>query len=172
MSDDLNPRDVGLNCSDCRERLPAYLDGGLSRRDSLQIFLHLRGCDGCVEERDRQQRLIGLLESLPSRDPPFDLDARILASVPYEAYRAMAELRRPRVPVYLAEASLPAWIRSRAIRAIGVAVAATALAGYGAGLWPAPVLIATVGLAPELLLRAQGLGRRLVLAAGHARRGA
>lgn len=172
MSDQQRRGASRVFCAECRQRLPAYLDGDLAKTDSMQIFLHLRACAECAAELARQERLVTLLESLPRREPPAGFDARILASVPYEAYRAMAELRRPRVPVFLCEEALPGWIRSRAVRWSGAALAAVALAGHGAGLLPAGAIAAALaGLLPEVILRFQGLGRRLVLVAGQPRRG-
>lgn len=172
MSDERNRGACKMSCAACRRFLQAYQDDGLPKADSMQIFLHLRACPECAQELDRHKRMVALLETLPHRDPPAGFDDRILAAVPYDAYRAMANLRRPRVPAFLAEESVPGWIRSRAVRWTGASLAALALAGHGAGFWPfETIAVALAGLIPEVLLRLQGLGRRMVLAAGDARRG-
>lgn len=173
MSDQQDPRATGLDCADCRRLLPAYLDEGLDRPASLQVFLHLRACADCAAELARRKQLTDLLESLPRREPPADFDARILASVPYEAYRAMAELRGPRLPVILRAEALPGWVRAPAVRATGAGLAAVILAGVWSGLLPAGAIAAAgAGLLPEAVLCLQGIGRRLVLAVGQGRRGA
>ena len=102
-------------------------------------------------------------ERLPAREVPADFDDAILASVPYAAYRAMEPLRRERVPVYLEEHFLPAVVRSPATRLVGVAASLLAVVAAAAFEVPAwwPVVVAA-GLVPELLVRAQGLGRRVV----------
>jgi hypothetical protein len=106
-----------------------------------------------------------MLGSLPAAEVPADFDARVLASVPYEAYRAMEPLRRERVPVYLEEEFLPAPVRAVGTRAGGIALAALAAVGLGASWLPDwTAAIAVVGVLPELLVRVQRLARRASLA--------
>ncbi len=152
-----------LACPDCREGLQEYLDGTLDKKLSLRFFLHLRDCGSCQHEYEQLQGLFELLENLPRHEAPADFDEAILASVPYAAYRAMEPLRRERVPVYLEEHFLPRLVRSPITRLTGLAVAAV---GVGAALVSAgpdwlPV-VAVVGVVPELLVRLQGLGRRVI----------
>lgn len=162
-----------LTCAECEQRLQAYLDGDLAKTESLQVFLHLRECAHCAAELERFEQLDSLLRTLPQREPPADFDARILAAVPYESYRAMADLRQPRVPVILETDALPAWFRSRVVRFAGGAAAAAALAGRLSGLLSDPALIvAIIGLIPETAIFLQRIGRRLFLAFGHGRTGA
>jgi hypothetical protein len=173
MSGPENRKTDHLTCAECRERLPLYLEEGLQKTESLRVFLHARGCAACAAELAAQEALTELLRSLPQRRPPADFDAKILAAVPYGAYRAMAGLRRPRVPVLLETESLPAWLRSPAIRATGAIIAAGVVAARLAGLLPETALLAAaVGLLPEVVLRLQALGRRLVLGRGQVRKGA
>ncbi len=162
-----------LTCAECMDRLPLYVDEGLDRADSMPVFLHLRDCAACGAELARQQRLHGLLTGLPEREPPADFDARILASVPYQQYRDMAELRRPRVAVLLDRETMPAWVRSPAVRTAGAVVAAAAIAGRLGGVLPdAGLAVAVIGLLPEALLTLQALGRRLLPAGQRAGKGA
>lgn len=162
-----------LTCVECREWLAGYLDEGLGKAESMQVFLHVRACADCAAALARQQRLIDQLQALPRRQPPAHFDAKIMASVPLASYRAMAELRRPRVAVLLDAETLPAWVRSAAVRGTGVAVAALAVAGQLAGVLPAGVVtVAAVGLLPEAVVRLQALGRRLVPGVHEVRRGA
>ncbi len=109
----------GLNCPDCRLEMQDYLDGTLEKKRSLSVFLHLRECEACRFEHDALRAVFAGLEALPALEAPADFDARVLASVPYGAYQAMASLRRERVPVFLEEQFLPAWLRARELDAAG-----------------------------------------------------
>lgn len=152
-----------LTCPDCRLELQDYLDGTLEKKRSLAVFLHIRDCDACRLEHEALSLVFSRLDALPALEAPADFDAAVLASVPYASYRAMEPLRRERVPVFLEDSFLPAWVRARATRVGGLVLAAAA-----AGAWLAvpgqawlPV-VAVAGVAPEALRRLQGLGRRLV----------
>ncbi len=158
-----------LTCVECQRSLQEYLDGGLEKPESMRVFLHVRDCTDCAEELGRIEQLVALLESLPEREPPAEFDARILASVPYDSYRAMAGLRRARVPVFLEEESLPAWMRARAVRYAGTAIAVVAVAARLTGLLPdtaVTTVVAAAGLVPGAAYALQGMARRLVLALG------
>jgi len=162
-----DPRTSGagevLTCPDCRDRLQEYLDGTLEKSVSLRIFMHLRACPECSARHDQLVKLFGMLDDLPAEPVPDDFDVAVLAAVPYESYRAMAELRRERVPVFLEEHFLPAFLRSPVTRLAGVGVSAVA-----AGCWlfidPSPLLAAAAvaGLVPEAAVLLQGLGRRMI----------
>lgn len=152
-----------LDCPECRLDLQDYLDGTLEKRRSLSVFLHLRECEACRLEHETLSVVFSRLDALPTVEAPADFDAAVLASVPYAAYKAMEPLRRERVPVFLEDTFLPAWVRSRVTRAAGLVAAAGALgawlAGAGAAWLPG---VALLGVMPEFLLRLQGVGRRLV----------
>lgn len=154
-----------LDCGACRNSLQEYLDGTLEKTISLQLFLHLRDCDDCQTEHDQMQSMFQLLDNLPELEVPAGFDEKILASVNYEGYRAMEDIRRERVPVFLEEAFLPAALRSKVTRFGGFGVSALALVAQftlgGSSYLP---LVVAAGLVPELLVRLQGIGRRLVLA--------
>ncbi len=152
-------------CAALRAQFQDYLDGALPREGSLEIFLHVRDCADCRLELEQMRALIGRLESLPPIPPPPDFDARILAAVPYEAYRQMEPIRRDRVPVFLEEHFLPAFVRARTTRAAGVALSAIVAAGLAVGWLPdASVALVPLTLAPELLVRLQRIARRRRLA--------
>ena len=157
------PAEGPLGCAGCRAGLQEYLDGTLDKKVSLRIFLHLRDCSDCAAEHVAMQGLFQMLDSLPAQDVPAEFDDAILASVPYAAYRAMEPLRRERVPVYLEEHFLPAAVRAPATRISGAAVSILAVGAAFVmevpSYWPA---IVAVGLVPELLVRAQGLGRKMI----------
>jgi anti-sigma factor RsiW len=150
------------NCTETRTQLQAYLDKTLSRKESMALFLHVRECRGCNEELEAMERLYGLLGGLPSIVPPEDFDARVLDSVPYEAYKAMEPLRRERMPVILDEETLPAFIRAGATRAVGGLLAVLTAVGLATDALPGGW--ATLGLAgalPEALVRLQSASRRI-----------
>jgi anti-sigma factor RsiW len=153
-----------LNCAGCAENLQEYVDGDLSRDVALRVFLHVRECSACQAELTRWQHLVQALGQLPSLEPPADFDRRILAAVPYASYREMAPLRSARVPVYLQESFLPAFVRAKAVRLGGVVIALGCAAAVVAGDWPSGALLAAAGgLLPEALVRLQDLGRSLAL---------
>jgi anti-sigma factor RsiW len=162
-----------LSCGECQQRLQEYLDDGLERRDSMQVYLHVRECEACTAQLASLEQLVAQLEALPDHDVPTDFDARVLASVPYDSYRAMAALRAPRVPEFLEREALPAWVRHAATRTSGLVVAAGAVAARLAGLEAdAVLLIAAVGALPEALIRVQDVARAAARAMGHVREGA
>lgn len=149
-------------CRDLRQQFQAYLDGDLERERSLELFLHVRDCPECHAELETLKGLFARLDALSAVPVPEDFDARILANVPYAAYREMEPLRRERVPVYLEEAFLPALVRSPFARAGGVIVAGGLAAGLLSGALPDLAgVVAVAGLIPEALVRAQRLARRL-----------
>ncbi len=154
-----------LDCGSCGNRLQEYLDGTLEKKSSLQVFLHLRDCDSCQQEHDQAVNLFQMLEGLPDLQPPADFDEKILASVNLEGYRAMESIRRQRVPIFLEEQFLPSWVRSRVTRFIGAGAAVVSLGAQmtldSPGFLPVVVL---AGLVPELLVRLQGIGRRVMTA--------
>jgi len=154
-----------MACADCQAQLQDYLDGTLPRGLSLELFLHVRKCDVCRGQLEEMRALIGRLESLPPIPPPPGFDERVLAAIPLEAYRRMEPLRRDRVPVFLEESFLPAFVRSPLTRAGGAVLAALLAAALTAGWLPdATALLLPVTLAPELLVRVQRFARRRRLA--------
>lgn len=152
-----------LACHDCRDGLQEYLDGTLEKKQSLRFFLHLRDCSECQAEHTLLQGMFTMLDSLPDHEVPADFDDAILASVPYAAYREMEPLRRERVPVYLEEHFLPQFVRSRVTRLSGLGVTVVAVTATVVLDGPAWLPVAAAaGVLPELLVRLQGLGRRVV----------
>ena len=157
-----------MKCGSCRDSLQEYLDGTLEKKTSLQLFLHLRECVDCQVEHDRLEGMFQLLDNLPDYQAPANIDEKILASVNYQRYRAMEKIRRERVPVYLEKEFLPVMVRSRVTRLAGVGVSILSMLCMLAmdlpnlsGFLP---LMVVAGVVPELLVRIQGIGRRVVLA--------
>ncbi len=154
-----------ISCAQCRASLQEYLDGTMVKTESMRVFLHLRECGACAAEHARWQDVFSRLEALPLLEPPADFDRKILESVPYASYRAMAELRRPRVPVFLEEQALPAVVRALPTRLGGLVIAvgaAVAMCSFDAS----PVLgyVMAAGLLPEAVVRLQELARISVAA--------
>lgn len=162
-----------LSCSECQERLQDYLDNGLERRASMQVYLHVQDCDDCAAQLAELELLVSQLEALPERHVPDDFDARVLASIPYDSYRAMASLRAPRVPVFLEREALPAWVTSPVSRFGGLAVAAVACGAY-LTIAPSDGVLAVAALAavPQTLVWLQTLARNVARAVSAAREGA
>ncbi len=162
MNESMNKPARGEACRDAQLRLQDYLDGELDRERALEIFLHARDCSDCGEKLAQMKALFGRLGDLGAIPPPKDFDARVLASVPYEAYREMEPIRRERVPVILTDEFLPAFVRAPATRAGGALVAAGLACGVAARMLPdATAILVFVGLLPELLIRVQKFARRL-----------
>jgi anti-sigma factor RsiW len=160
VKDHSHEENLPLDCCGCAEHLQDYVDGDLSRDLSLRVFLHVRECPACETKLAQWQELVRALTQLPQQAPPVDFDQRILAAVPYAAYRDLAPLRRDRVPVYLQESFLPAFVRAAAVRLGGLVLAAGCGVAVGFGqLPPVAMLGVGLGLLPEALVRLQDLGR-------------
>ncbi len=165
-----NPATEPLDCSACRDQLQQYLDGTLDKTSGLSVFLHMRDCAACQQEHDRLVGLFQLLDGLPDHEPPADFDQKILASVNYEGYKAMEGIRRERVPVFLEEEFLPAFVRAPGTRIAGLLVAVGGVvAQYTLSVPPVVSVAVVVGVMPELLVRMQGFGRRVALGQTRAR---
>ncbi len=128
--------EIPKRCARVRGRLPALVDGELSRPAARLVERHLRRCDACAEEADRQRRLHARLarmaedEVVPDVAPPQDLLASLLeqAREPGVRERAAVPARgavsgaRPGlsvtlVVVVLSLVSLAGWAGWRAGRA-------------------------------------------------------
>ncbi len=163
-----NTRDPGRqdDCSRCRGQFQDYLDETLPRKASMELFLHLRGCDSCRDELEEMKGLFTMLGTLPQTEAPADFDQRVLASIPYAAYREMEPLRRERVPVLLEEESLPAFVRAGATRLVGGVAAVVCAVGLAAGSLPdAAAAVLVIGALPEAVVQLQRFSRRLYVEA-------
>jgi predicted anti-sigma-YlaC factor YlaD len=70
-----------MNCEKVRRALPYYLSDALNWFTKLRVARHLESCEQCSSERDFHNRVMGLVESLPSVDPPEDLWFRVEAEI-------------------------------------------------------------------------------------------
>ena len=153
-------------CREVTRLLQDYVDGTLPSRQATAVSLHLQDCPACARRERELRALVAVLASLPRPEPPAGFDDRILAAVPLAHYREMADLRRPRVAVWLEPESLPGWLRSPRTRLAGIVLAAAG-AALALGTGREPAWLALVGLVPELLVRLQSLGRRIHAGAPH-----
>ena len=157
-----NETNTPETCAETRAHLQDYLDGTLSRKASMALFLHVRECAGCRRDLEELEALFGRLGALEPVEAPEDFDARILASVPYEAYKAMEPLRRERVPVFLEEEALPAWLRARVPRVIGGLIAVATAVGLATDAIPEGwASLGLLGALPAVLVGVQNLTRRI-----------
>jgi anti-sigma factor RsiW len=165
MNKDLNRTGSSDRCREFGDRFQEYLDGTLPKQDSLALFLHVRECQTCHEQLEETRQVFRLLEALPPVPIPDEFNEKILSSVPYHVYKAMAPLRQERLPVFLEEEFLPAPVRAPATRAAGGVLAALTAGGVAISVLPAAATLAVVvGLLPEALVRLQAAARRLTLA--------
>jgi anti-sigma factor RsiW len=158
------PLNGELRCENCRPWLQDYLDGTLPKAQSLALFLHVRQCAACHEELEAWRELFQDLNQLTPAEVPSEFDQRVLAEVPYAAYRQMEPLRRDRVPVVLQEDFLPSFLRARPLRIGGLTLAGLAGVGLATGVGPAPwETVALAGALPQILVSLQSWGRKLAL---------
>lgn len=150
-----------MDCRTVHDQLQDYVDGSLARRESMELFLHCRDCADCRRALEATEQFFDMLGELPAIVAPADFDERILASVPYEAYRAMEPLRRERVPVLLAEESLPAFVRSDVTRTVGALLAVVGLGSLTTEFLPGWTTALMVGIVPAALVGLQSLSRRI-----------
>jgi len=154
-----------LACGDVNLRLQDYLDGTLGKTESVEVFLHLRGCEGCRLEHDAVRGLFNQLDQLQQHPVPEGFDEPILETIPYEAYRAMEPIRRERIPVYLETEFLPAWLRAPLVRLAGLVTTLASVLAMNAVETPSLLLVpAVAGALPEVMVRFQALARRTTLA--------
>ncbi|MGC8834590.1 MAG: zf-HC2 domain-containing protein [Armatimonadota bacterium] len=70
-----------MRCEKVKRVLPYYLSDAVDRVTKLRVARHLESCEQCSSERGIHDRIMGLVESLPSVDPPEDLWFRIEARI-------------------------------------------------------------------------------------------
>jgi hypothetical protein len=147
-------------CKAFVEKLQHYIDGDLPKKESMSLFLHVRDCKCCNDELEKMTTVFQALSSLPEVQAPKEFDEKILTSIPYESYKAMAEIRKTRVPVILEEEIIPQIVRAPLTRAICSVVAVLSAAGLISGwLDGSGVLLLIAGAMPEVLVRSQGFFR-------------
>jgi predicted anti-sigma-YlaC factor YlaD len=67
-----------------RNKLGAYLDGELARRDQIEVETHLETCQACRDELEDLQQLRHLLRTAPQPDftPALDYKAQLMLQLP------------------------------------------------------------------------------------------
>ncbi len=71
-----------MDCSDCIERLYAFLDTELTEAERVQIRLHLEGCDDCDENFVFEARFLEHLRECCTSDvAPVELRQRVIAKL-------------------------------------------------------------------------------------------
>lgn len=152
------------SCKSYIAQIQQYIDGDLEKKQSMSLFLHARDCSACGLEIKKAENLCAKLSALPEIEAPVDIDEKILASVPYDSYKAMAGIRAVRVPVILEEEVIPVIIRSGVTRVICSTIATLTAAGIASGWLGSESIIVFIAAAlPETLVRTQSLFRKRFL---------
>jgi anti-sigma factor RsiW len=76
-----------MNCRAAVRRVPGYLDGVVSGRESDRVRRHLESCHDCRRELERYRKMSVCLGHLDSVPPPPDLAERIREQVSLERVR-------------------------------------------------------------------------------------
>ncbi|MDE3088109.1 MAG: zf-HC2 domain-containing protein [Chloroflexota bacterium] len=76
--------------------LERYAEKTLDDRARAEVEKHLTECAGCRARLTRERQIEGTLRTLPRREPPRDLAARIGSAVELQVFQA--RLRRARLP--------------------------------------------------------------------------
>ncbi len=76
-----------MSCREIVRRLPGYLDGAVSPRDSARVREHIEFCDDCRRYVERYRRLAVAMTQVEPVPPPADLLACIRAQVSRERAR-------------------------------------------------------------------------------------
>jgi anti-sigma factor RsiW len=82
-------------CRSFVDRLGSYADGDLTERENQEFRLHLETCPRCRSAYESHEKMILLLESTREKDPPWDLDFKVLQAVGFGGVRT--QLRGYRV---------------------------------------------------------------------------
>lgn len=69
-------------------RVQDYVDGTMSRRDSVHFYLYAQRHPELEAELELYRAISGELDAMPRIEPKDEFDAPILASIPYERYRS------------------------------------------------------------------------------------
>lgn len=110
-----------MSCDDIILKLPDYLERHLGPAEAADVYQHLRSCQDCRAEADRQEAVWELLAVDEPAEAPAELARRVLARVRQEDRPEPAELL-----------SFPPW---RRWAALAFAAAAALLIVFGALLF-------------------------------------
>ncbi len=109
-----------MRCKKVRVRLSSYLDGELSKKESIRIESHLQACPRCAEEFDGLNAMGRLLDGLPGMEIPPGFEQRLTVA----AGRRTARQRRIVLSDY-------GWLEGAAARIAAVLLLVTGLAVGG-----------------------------------------
>jgi anti-sigma factor RsiW len=72
---------AGLHCGEVLADLTEFLDGRLSREQSLRMEEHLHGCYGCRQLGDEIVGVVRALRELPEEPLTAEIEERLLAQL-------------------------------------------------------------------------------------------
>ncbi len=95
-----------------QNKLGAYLDGELSRRDQIEIEVHLETCPACREELEELRRLSLLMRTAPRPDftPALDFKAQLMLQLPRRDENQQANANVPALLLMAPALVLAGWI--------------------------------------------------------------
>jgi anti-sigma factor RsiW len=109
-----------MNCGEIARQAPLYITGELDARQAAEFDAHLRTCEECMRELERQARIDARLREavLTEEDDTSRIDHRVREMIAAKAARHPVPVFRPR-------------FRGWAAAALAIAAAAIVLAGVG-----------------------------------------
>jgi predicted anti-sigma-YlaC factor YlaD len=122
-----------------RNKLGAYLDGELSRRDQIEIENHLETCPDCREELAELRQLSNLLSTAPQPEftPALDFKAQLMLQLP-RRYESLQPSPNGQLLPWMAPALvLAAWIFIQVTLGLSTLLLFAKQAGFldGAAAW-------------------------------------
>lgn len=82
-----------MNCEECRQLIPAFLEGTLSDIEKDQVEMHLSGCAQCREVLEETKELLDQLGRVPEEAPSKESRFRFIQALEAEKRKAGANQR-------------------------------------------------------------------------------
>jgi anti-sigma factor RsiW len=114
-----------MSCRATRDRLSAYLDGGLPAVETRSVADHLRACAACADRRHTLERALALLAEAPRLRSEESVAARVMQRLDVE--RRSAGLALVLRPVWAARPLMLPSLLPAAVVLLGVLAGALAL---------------------------------------------
>lgn len=95
-----------LDCRTFLGRLSRFADGDVTPEESEQSSCHMNVCPRCQAAFEAHERLILLLESSKEKEPPWDLDFKVLEAVGFGGARTQLRGYRVSPPLVWAATAL------------------------------------------------------------------
>ena len=133
-----------ITCRQAHRMLHRRLEDALLPADGARLQAHWEACAACVEQAQRLETALRLLQAAPAPEPSPALASRIRAAAAHAQVLRSAPARRLRLA--------PAWAAAAVAVVVLAALVATRLPGPSApGTSPAPPVVASTppSLAPE-----------------------